>query len=44
MSFLSRRDQGRETLAEAKGAAGCESPRLREIGAVDFGRGSARIG
>ena len=44
MTFLRRHDQGCKTVAEAEHAAGYESPRLREVGAVDFGRGSVRIG
>ena len=43
MSFLRRRDQERKPLADAKRAAGDESPQLREAGAFDFGSGSARI-
>ena len=44
LSFLRRRDQGRQTLAETERAAGDVSPRLGEVGAVDFGHGSARNG
>ena len=41
MGVLMHRDHERKPLGDTERAAGDESPRLKEVGAADFGRSSS---